>query len=117
MDDLISRKALLAFGGARTIKDAVGNWDELDNKAKAAVLRCASKIKKLIVEAPAVDAVEVKHGYWDDSGRYKFANGEIAIMCSTCGCCLHKDEYESYYWNYCPCCGSRMDGERRKNEY
>lgn len=57
--DLISRSALLAWGGARTIREAVGNWDELDNKAKAAVLRYAQRLKGAILDAPAVDAVPV----------------------------------------------------------
>lgn len=58
-NDLISRSALLAWGGARTIREAVGNWGELDNKAKAAVLRYAQRLKRTILDTPAVDAVEV----------------------------------------------------------
>ena len=58
-DDLISRSALLEYGNARTIKEAVGNWDELDGKAKAAILRYAIKLKSVINHAPAVDAVPV----------------------------------------------------------
>ena len=59
MSDLISRRALLEYGNARDIKEAVGNWDELDGKAKAAVMRYAIKIKTVINHAPAVDPVPV----------------------------------------------------------
>lgn len=58
-DKLISRQALLAFGRATQIKEAVGNWHELDNKAKAAVIRYATNLRRIINNAPAVDAVEV----------------------------------------------------------
>lgn len=59
--------------------------------------------------APTVDAVEVVHGRWDDSGRYTFPNGNTAVRCSICGCALAESEYKLYDWNYCPICGARMD--------
>lgn len=59
MSDLISRSALLEVGRARKIIEAVGNWNELPLNAKAACTRLGCAHKKLIMEAPAVDAVEV----------------------------------------------------------
>lgn len=59
MGDLISRSALLEVGSARKIIEAVGNWNELPLNAKAACTRLGCAHKKLILEAPAVDAVEV----------------------------------------------------------
>lgn len=56
------------------------------------------------------DVAEVKHGEWDDSGRYKFADGSLAVRCTVCGCSLHSDEYKKYHWHYCPNCGAKMDG-------
>lgn len=94
--DLISRSALLA---------------EYDRQHKGE----AGRARKLMEDAPAVDAVEVKHGFWDDSGRYKFPSGAVAIRCSECGCALHESEYRLYNWHYCPCCGAKMDGERKEN--
>ena len=64
----------------------------------------------LIDKTPTADVVEVKHGEWDDSGRYKFADGSLAIRCTVCGCAIHSDEYGKYHWNYCPNCGAKMDG-------
>lgn len=62
-----------------------------------------------IDKAPTVDAVEVVHGRWLDSGRYHFVGGEVAICCSICGCALNTEEYERFNWNYCPVCGAKMD--------
>lgn len=52
--------------------------------------------RKLIEEAPAVDAVPVVHGRWDRSG-----------YCSECDfwTCYCSD------YHYCPNCGAKMDGE------
>ena len=47
-------------------------------------------------------------GEWDDSGRYKFANGGKAIRCPICGACLNEEEYDLYVWNFCPNCGADM---------
>lgn len=52
-----------------------------------------------------------RHGKWDDSGRYKFADGSIAISCTECGCALHHNDYVKYVWSFCPVCGAKMDGE------
>lgn len=49
-------------------------------------------------------------GEWDDSGRYKFANGGKAIRCPICGACLNEEEYDLYVWNFCPICGADMTG-------
>lgn len=66
-----------------------------------------------IEDAPTIDAEEVVHGRWDDSGRYQFPNGRKAIRCNMCGCALHENEYHLLNWNYCPVCGAKMDGERK----
>ena len=59
---------------------------------------------------PAADVAPVVHGYWDDSGRYKFPSGSTAVRCSKCGCGLTKSEYTLFNWDYCPVCGAKMDG-------
>lgn len=67
----------------------------------------------IVEDAPTVDAVPVVHGYWDDSGRYRFPSGKKAVRCNICGCALSEGEYEYHYfnWNYCPACGAKMDGD------
>lgn len=70
-----------------------------------------SDIGYMIRKRPTVDVAQVKHGRWDDSGRYKFPGGSIAVRCSECGCALTASEYKLNNWNYCPVCGAKMDGE------
>ena len=60
---------------------------------------------------PAADVDQARHGLWDDTGRYTFTDGSLAIRCTECGAALHLDEWEKYNWNYCPNCGAKMDGE------
>lgn len=82
MGDLISRKALLAAYDAAHVGPPGG-------------------ARKLMVEAPAVDAVPVMHGRWWDVGS-------LSCRCSECGC---KAAAET---KYCPNCGARMDEEEEK---
>lgn len=59
---------------------------------------------------PAADVTTVRHGRWDDSGRYTFPSGNTAVRCTNCGCALTESEYRLNNWNYCPVCGAKMDG-------
>lgn len=59
---------------------------------------------------PAADVAKVRHGRWDDSGRYTFPSGNTAVRCTNCGCALTESEYRLNNWNYCPVCGAKMDG-------
>lgn len=67
--------------------------------------------ENIIRNMPAVEVEPVRHARWDDSGRYRFKDGSVAVRCTACGCALKKDEYIKYAWVYCPICGDRMDGE------
>ena len=58
----------------------------------------------------AANVAPVVLGRWDDSGRYTFPSGDVAVRCTNCGCALTKSEYRLYTWNYCPICGAKMDG-------
>ena len=55
-------------------------------------------LKRMLIEAPTVDAVPVVHGRWitDEKGV------------TYCGRCRIIDDYASVH-NYCPNCGARMD--------
>lgn len=67
------------------------------------------------LEVKAIEAwnrrAEVVYGRWDDSGRYTFPSGDVAVRCTNCGCALTESEYRLYTWNYCPICGAKMDGK------
>ncbi|WP_294407824.1 hypothetical protein [uncultured Ruminococcus sp.] len=57
---------------------------------------------ELVDDEPTADVQEIKHGEWQEhSGVH---------ICSLCG---HAFETEGYlaFFNYCPNCGARMDGD------
>lgn len=56
-------------------------------------------------DAPTVDVVPARHGRW------KMVEGELAFwdMCSACG---RKIVHRTPYYDFCPNCGARMDGEQ-----
>lgn len=41
---------------------------------------------------PAADVAPVVHERWDDSGRYTFPAGSVAVRCTNCGCALTESE-------------------------
>lgn len=100
---LIDREALLEFGKVIPMTKVFADWDELDRNTKIAVLKYAQYVKRLISNAPAVDAVEV-------------------VRCEKCkhtktdGCenpaiyCEKWDRWEMPSDFFC------ADGERRDNE-
>ena len=59
-----------------------------------------------------LEVESVRHGRWDDSGRYIFPGGGTAVRCTECGCALTVSEYHLNNWNYCPVCGAKMDGDK-----
>jgi len=67
------------------------------------------KARKLMEDAPTVDAVEVVHGRWINEG-----DGDW--RCSVCRRLYTFDDYgdidpkEDCGCNYCPNCGAKMDG-------
>lgn len=71
-----------------------------------------NEIEDEIIKAPAVDDVEVMHGYWIGRPLDNFRKYEV--KCSECGFVGigNYDQYlEPYDFNYCPNCGARMDGD------
>ena len=66
-------------------------------------------IKSTINSIPPFDVAPVVHARWDDSGRYTFTGGSMAVSCTECGCKLTVSEFQLNKWNYCPVCGAKMD--------
>ena len=91
-DDLISRKALRKCFA----EQCPGDCSSCDScSATNGKLFCG-----LIDDAPAVDAVPVRHGKWKSMGD-----------CGVTECSICKWSIEEYVgdYNYCPICGARMD--------
>lgn len=72
--------------------------------------RMLSIIQIDMLKLPTADVAPVVHGQWDDSGRYTFPGGSTAVRCTECGCALTVSEFRLNNWNYCPVCGTKMDG-------
>lgn len=64
--------------------------------------RFEAEIKYYLSILPAADVAPVRHGEWQE------ING--IFSCSRCG---YSFEHEGYipFFNYCPNCGARMDGD------
>ena len=60
---------------------------------------------KQIADAPTIDAVEVRHGYWIPAMHI----GDCCYRCSECQ--FLRDAYLLDIGNYCPNCGARMNGD------
>lgn len=81
----------------------------------------AGGARKLMVDAPACDVVEVVHGYWvknapNPEAMKSFHELGIAKAMRensiywTCSCC---NEWGFPYSKYCSNCGAKMNSERR----
>ena len=56
-----------------------------------------------LADAPTVDAVPVRHGQWETN-----SDRPDSLICSVCKCVFDMWKHDPH--NYCPNCGSKMDG-------
>lgn len=89
-NDLISRSALADYLKKTKIDEVFPNWKELGCVAKTAVIRLTKQYRVIVLNAPAVDAVEAGSCdgcHWKEIGRQQ-----------KCSCCRRnrylKDCYE-----------------------
>lgn len=74
-------------------------------------------VHKAVVELPAADVVEVRHGEWgiaqvETGNPFTYEQDQIDVfVCSECA--THFDISEAR--NYCPNCGAKMDGKGEDN--
>ena len=78
----------------KIIKDKYGIEDEY--------VRCLDNAIFIVEDVPTADVVEQKHGQW----IHRTGNDN---ECSNCGFQYYDAKYRFY--NYCPNCCARMDGE------
>ena len=83
-------------------------------------------IRQAVRDIPAVDAVEVRHSYWEDVevedvGELTplYIQSIASMRCASC----NRYHNEVYYCDkpkktalYCPYCGDRMDGRREDGD-
>ena len=100
MKDLIDREALLGQLADKMREHEC--YDTYTDGQYSGMDRTFSMIEN----APAVDAMEVKHGRWMN-------NADDYPECNRCGYMPQYDPAidDIYYSPYCPNCGARMDGE------
>ena len=66
-------------------------------------------IQNVLDETPTVDAVEVVHGRWVDTGK-TFEDEKCRYNYWECSECNNQIAGRYGLHNYCPNCGARMDG-------
>ena len=69
--------------------------------------------RKIMEEAPTVDAVPVVHGYWEQSNDNTFLSP--CYQCSICGRKINTFGDPIKKAPYCHC-GAKMDGEMKEHE-
>lgn len=70
---------------------------------------CKQNAIDMLKKAPTVDAEPVRHGHWvgiDDEPCEVWE-------CDMCGYIYESDQQ---WYNYCPNCGAKMDGEQNGND-
>lgn len=75
-----------------------------------------SDVRKSLQMTPTADVQEVKHGHWITKD---LVNLKIECKCSECGYIgiSNYDSYDDPYdFNYCPNCGTKMDGKEDEAE-
>ena len=60
-------------------------------------------IRQNIMDIPAADVSPVRHGQWETN-----SDRPDSLICSVCKCGF--DMWKHDHHNYCPNCGSKMDG-------
>lgn len=60
-------------------------------------------------EFAGIDAVPVVHGKWADESEVVAGHFHSVHRCSACD--YTTETSHIYFYDYCPCCGARMDGE------
>lgn len=69
------------------------------------------KLQRLLIDAPAADVQEVRHGKWAHLGGDEWS-------CSCCGFVKHTEgSWEKPDEKYCEDCGAKMDGEEAEETH
>jgi hypothetical protein len=79
-------------------------WRRLPND-----LPYKASVKRVLIQAPAADVVEVKHGEWIAHNKTMYGSD---YSCSLCGNIADEDNRGKFaiLTKYCSNCGAKMDG-------
>ena len=64
---------------------------------------CLMRIKSMVSKAPTIDTMPVVHGHWETN-----SDRPDSLICSVCKCGFDMWKHDPH--NFCPNCGSKMDG-------
>lgn len=77
---------------------------DIEETTNAIINSVEEDIREEISKAPTVDAEPVRHGKWIDRNGAMVSPFWERYECTLCGA-------RSYYSNYCPHCGAKMDAQ------
>lgn len=75
-----------------------------------------ASVKRVLMQAPEADVVEVKHGKWRVDKNHEDYDCDI-IKCSCCNEIFFPPDNQftfDSFPKFCSECGSKMDGERKR---
>ena len=64
---------------------------------------CMMRVKSMVSTAPTIYAVPVVYGHWEAN-----SDRPDSLICSVCNCGFDMWKHDPH--NYCPNCGTKMDG-------
>lgn len=105
-------KAIIRERDKIPLKTPCATYELLDEKPSLigeAMRGGIRKALRCISEAPTADVVEVKHGEWKKEGCG-------ILVCNRCDFEYDHSGMPDEGLNYCPCCGSIMDGTPKESE-
>ena len=124
--DLINRNELIAACRKTLMTDVFPNWRNMPDNEKNIAGKICDTFKKIIINAPAVNAVPVEFGGWQWFEEWNPSTTDNPRECDDCGWQCSKcktaladmvggywdDYFEKPKLNYCPNCGVQMYKER-----
>lgn len=99
MPEYIEREALLKKFYTDTRFGFYGDFTDGSETAYT-----SAEVNAIIVNAPAADVVEVKHGEWKTQNFIIFDSEKVGYRCSECNTTWDTNT------RFCPYCGAKMDG-------
>ena len=73
-----------------------------------------ASVKRVLIQAPDADVVEVRHGEWVEDELTYCGAGRCNYKCTVCGEMISaaRRETTEHLYPYCPFCGARMKGDK-----